>query len=350
MKRRLVAPLASAVIVLAGCGELLDPAAGVVGDHKITTDEVTAALDLFTGTPEFDRLTEQGDPGEVRRQYEQGILSQLIRRELLRDEAQELGIEVSKQDVDEGLERIKSDFPSESEFQQAVQDQGLTSKRLREIVRDSLVEERLREAVTKGVEPDGAAIRASYEERTSEFTETRAAHILVDRAKLAQQIFTRLKEAPPKRVDALFRDLARRHSTDDSTASKGGDLGFAGPGTYIAEFEQALASLSVGEISKPVKTQFGFHVLRVLDQRIAPFEEVRAGIEEELTTELKDQAWQEWLVEKYRSSDIRVNPRYGELDPQTQRVVDPEAGDVPGTVEATPPPTPTPSPLEPLDQ
>ena len=347
MKRRSLVPILVVAFVSAACGELLDPAAGVVGDRKITTDEVTAALDLFTGTAEFERLTEQGDPGEVRRQYEQGILSQLIRREILRTEAQERGISVNEQDVDDGIADIKSDFPSESEFEQAVNDQGLTLERLREIVRDSKLEARLREEVTADVEPDESDIRASYEERIAEFTERRVAHILVDGQQQARRISDQLADAPRKRVDALFRGLARRHSNDKASASKGGDLGFAAPGTYVEEFEQALGTLAVGEISSPIRTQFGFHILRVLGERTVPFEEVRAGIEEELSTQLKDEAWQDWLVDKYESTDIRVNPRYGELDTQMQRVVDPEAGDVPGTGEETPEPSPTPSPIEP---
>ena len=95
-----------------------------------------------------------------------------------------------------------------------------------------------------------------------------------------------------------FADLALQFSSDPGSGSQGGDLGWAGPGRYVPEFDEAAFSLEVGEISAPVKTSFGYHILEVLerdDER--PKEE--AALQQEYT-----QAFQTWLQEQVLSLNI----------------------------------------------
>jgi FKBP-type peptidyl-prolyl cis-trans isomerase (trigger factor) len=148
---RLLVPVV--VLLLAACGELLDPAAAVVSGDKITVERITSIVDSYEGSQEFKQVAGQGDPQEILRQYEQTRLSQLIRRAVLEPKAENLDVEVTDEDVSRRLDQIKADFPSEQAFQDALAEQGLTSDYLNELVYDSLLEEGLRAEVTEGAGP-----------------------------------------------------------------------------------------------------------------------------------------------------------------------------------------------------
>ena len=90
--------------------------------------------------------------------------------------------------------------------------------------------------------------------------EWRASHILVKEQELARRLKEELKKG------ANFKDLARKHSTCPSK-SQGGDLGWFGPGKMVPAFENAVKRMSVGSVSDLVKTQFGFHLIKLTGKR-----------------------------------------------------------------------------------
>ena len=90
--------------------------------------------------------------------------------------------------------------------------------------------------------------------------EVRASHILVGSRKEADKLLNKL------RAGARFEDLAKKHSTCPS-GRKGGDLGYFRRGMMVREFETAAFSMNPGEVSAPVQTQFGFHLIKVVDKR-----------------------------------------------------------------------------------
>ena len=99
--------------------------------------------------------------------------------------------------------------------------------------------------------------------------------------------------------------------------------------------------MNEGEISNPVRTEFGFHIIRVNDRRIVPFEDVQEEIAGELGAGATDEAWNDFLQEAFRAADVKVNPRYGEFDLATLQVINAGADQVPGVEE----PAPTGSPV-----
>lgn len=110
--------------------------------------------------------------------------------------------------------------------------------------------------------------------------EYRARHILVEKEDEAVALIVKLK------AGENFEELAKASSKDPGSAANGGDLDFAAPGNYVPEFGQAMVKLKKGEFTDvPVKTQFGYHIIRLDDTREAsfpPFEEVKAQIVQRL--------------------------------------------------------------------
>jgi len=129
-------------------------------------------------------------------------------------------------------------------------------------------------------------------------TEYHAHHILVDKEEDAKKIIADIKGG------AKFEDLAKKLSKDTGSAEKGGDLDFAKPDSYVPEFGQALVKLKKGEITQePVKTQFGWHVIRLDDTREAAFpsfDDVKAQIKQRLE-QVKLQKYQEELRAKAKT-------------------------------------------------
>ncbi len=342
MRRLGSAVLLTALITLTGCAEVTKTTAATVLGHRIVADHVTSALDAYEASPEFEKLAADGEPGSFARRFEQTYLAQLIRRYVFEAAAARLGIEITVIDVHDRIEQIKSNYPNDEAFEEELEERGVSGAQVDQLVRDALIEERLRVEVTEEAGTSEAELRSFYDENRARFRQTRARHILVQDQLLAQQIYTELT-AEGVDVDERFAALAENHSIDDRSADDGGDLGYFAPGSLPPSFEQAVDQLDLGELSTPVQTDFGFHVIQVIDRRIAPFDAVRADLEAELSTPLKDQAWNDWVVEQYRKADIEVNPRYGEFDIATQQIADPTAASIPGAVRGPQPSLPGPS-------
>src|SRR5690606_6024652 len=121
--------------------------------------------------------------------------------------------------------------------------------------------------------PSGFHIIQLLDRRSSDravITQTRARHILITPNEVVSESDAR------QRLDSLrrrilngedFAELAKAHSDDKASASRGGDLGWASPGMFVPSFEQAMAQLAPGEISEPFRSNFGWHIVQVLERR-----------------------------------------------------------------------------------
>ena len=336
--RRTVWLVSAAIVILPACGDLFEPAAAIVAGDKITVSEIDEQVDRLEESEGFREQAGQGDPSLLRRTLEQQYLTIFIRREVLQPAAERLDVEVTDDEVTAYIEDVvKPDFPSEEDFETALTRQGITLAQLEDLVYDQLLEDELRENVIADVDPPEQELRDYYESRSDDFTQVHAQHILVNDRGLAQSIHDRLSAAPPREVDDLFARLARSNSEDTTNRQDGGDLGFTNTGDFVPPFARALERLEDGEISQPLKTRFGYHVIRRLGSRVQPFEEVRVQILEEIAGETQDEAWERWLRDRYEQAGIEVNPRYGTFDVASQQVVDTPADQIPGTDEPTQP-------------
>lgn len=179
-------------------------------------------------------------------------------------------------------------------------------------VRGSIAEERV------GTEE----LRSQYEERALEFTTVQADHILVKTEAEAQDVYRRVRDA----TETQFMALARKVSTEPGAKDSGGKLGTAPATQYVPEFAEATVALEPGEISRPVQTQFGWHVIFLVDKQVTPFAEAKAGLLEPLA----DREFTGWLTDRAEELGVEVNPKYGRFEPDTfsvatVRSTDPEA-------------------------
>jgi parvulin-like peptidyl-prolyl isomerase len=329
-------------VALAGCTEDAKPSApsaASVNGQEISVSEVSDALERFEATDQFDQLAEQSDRDAARLQYQRMYLGEQIKRLVLRARADALGIDIGDEVADR-VEEARSAYPSEKEFAQALKAGGFTVAEYSEMLKDQVLEEKLREEVTADVaaesEPSMKELKQSYRSNRESYQQTEVQHILVKDMALARELSTELASAAPEARSTLLAELARKHSIDPSNADKGGELGWVSGDEFVEPFVAAMDKLDIGEVSGPVRSDFGIHVILVTGRRQQSFEDVKGEIAQQFKDMAVGQAWSEWLQSAYKQADIELNPRYGKLDPFSGQIVDASAEDVPSASEDSP--------------
>jgi peptidyl-prolyl cis-trans isomerase C len=151
-----------------------------------------------------------------------------------------------------------------------------------ELARQSILIGLLSQDLDKTTKVSDADVQKEYDKFKAQAsgTEYKARHILVEKEDEAKAIIAQLK------AGAKFEDLAKKNSKDPGSAPNGGDLDFAAPGSYVPEFSAAMTALKKGEYTEtPVKTQFGYHIIKLEDTRAAqfpPLAEVKPQIQQRL--------------------------------------------------------------------
>ena len=313
------------MLVLAGC-DPAEPVANVESQaRKIVTFEGGAVTQ-----GELDEFAEQsgfGDLPEDDPQYKaavQQILPQLVGIEIARAYAQEHNITVSDKEVDQEIAKIKEqvgdqarssgqDLSDQEAYEQALKQNNITEDQLREDIRENLPVQKVQEKVAGDAEPSDEEIQNYYENnKEAQFTtpEQRCVrHILFneDQKQKAEEVKKQLEDGGD------FAKLAKKYSQDPGSAAKGGDLGCLGKGETVPDFEKAAFSAEQGEIVGPVKTEFGYHILKVTDvkpEQTRSLQEVRSQIKSQLSTEEQSEVFNKWVEEQKKKRDVKYLKGY----------------------------------------
>ena len=212
------------------------------------------------------------------------------------NELRELKVIVTDKDVDSAVDEVKKSYSlNDQQLSDAVAKEGYTVAEYRETMRKQIGRYKLiNEKVRKSVKVSEADVQSEYDRMTraeGEDYEVHVRHILiaVPRTASSDDVGKARSKAVAVAVEARqpgtdFAALAKKRS-EGSSSSDGGDLGFFKRGTMVPEFERVAFALKTGEVSEPVRTQFGWHVLKLEEIRklgIKPLEEARPEIEERL--------------------------------------------------------------------
>jgi peptidyl-prolyl cis-trans isomerase C len=252
-------------------------------------------------------------------QVREDVLNRMIEEELLFQDSQSKDIKVPESRVTDELASIKQRFPSEKEYQEALAGIEMSEADLtRKITRGMAIEQLIKEHVIQGTAVSDAESRAFYDQNAKMFEkpeQIQARHILIkveNDATEAQKAEARTK-IQMIRKKALggedFAVLAGEYSEGPSSAN-GGDLGHFSRGQMVKPFEDVAFSIKPGEISEVVETQFGYHIIEVIDQQpasVVSYETAQPQIVERLKQEKSRREIQQYIETLRSQADIKRN-------------------------------------------
>jgi foldase protein PrsA len=319
----LVALGAAGLLLLSGCGDdsssLPDGVVARVGDAPITEKQLTTTIEQSRAQAKEQGQTLPAEGEDGYDQVRQQALQQLIQQEVVSSEARKCGkpCAVTPADITAELARIReANFNgSQKEFDAFLKKSAITKAGARDIVENQLQQQKLLNHVTRGVRFTAADAREYYDANPDQFTVAAgrtARHILVaDKAK-ADAIRAEV-------TSGNFAELAKENSTDTGSAEQDGDLGQIQKGQLVPEFEKVAFALKDGEISDPVKTQFGWHIISV---EITPasttsFEEAKSQIISSQLSAKRQEAWTAWGEETLKAAEERTVYASDDLKPAT---------------------------------
>ena len=326
--RRALGLAACAVALLVGCGSLAPPAATVDGvaitDARVATDvrlfqALSALARQGCATPTGTESAEAACSREV--------LNSLVQQQVVSRYARAHHVEVAVADVTKESGSLLSQLGGAAAVDPALRARDLTRQDVRNLARRIVLFSNVRDAVT-AARVTNAELQQTYRQNLAQYRTLHAEHILVKTRAEAERVYRIVTASGSTEADFLAE--AKKVSTDPSVSQNGGDLGDVPASSLDATFVQAALALRPGEISKPVHTSFGWHVIRLVSAGYEPFDQVRPQLEQQVSQD----AFRSWITEELTSADVAVNPRYGRWDPSIP-------GIVPVTSTATSEPTAT---------
>jgi parvulin-like peptidyl-prolyl isomerase len=297
----LVAVGVGATLLVTGCGSddsasLPDGVVARVGDANITQAQLDRAIAQSRAEAKAQGQTLPAEGSEGFDQVRQQALQGLVQMRIVDAEARKCGppCEVTDEEINQELARIRANNfnDSQKEFDEFLEERGISKADARRIVKNQLQQSELFARVTRGVRFSDADAKEYYEENPGQFRKDAgriARHILVETKAEADRIRA---QATPQN----FAALAREHSTDTGSASQGGNLGEIQRGQLVPEFEKVAFSLKHGQISQPVKTQFGWHIIMVsvTAAQTTSFTDAKAGIMSSQLAQRRQDAFTSW--------------------------------------------------------
>ncbi|MBA3348508.1 MAG: peptidylprolyl isomerase [Actinobacteria bacterium] len=318
ISRVLLLPALLLALLAAGCGgggsdSVPADAVAVVDGDEVAKTEFDALIDQArksytnqkrdfpkAGTPEFQTLRNQA-------------VQFLVQREQFEQEAADLDIEVTEKEIDARLDQIKKQYFSgdAKKYAEQLAEQGLSDKQVRTDIRAQIISEEIFKKVTDDQKVTDADVKAHYEKNKEQFStaESREVrHILVKTKKQADDLAAQIAGG------ADFGALAKKFSTDTGSKATGGKLTIT-RGQTVAPFDKQAFELDKNEVSAPVKTEFGFHLIEPLSEvkkaAVTPLKDVQDQIRQQLEQTKKNEAMTKWVDELDERYDDKISYAVG---------------------------------------
>ncbi len=311
------------LLLLAGCGDdgssLPDGVVARVGDANITEAQLNTSIEQSRAEAQAQGATLPAEGEEGYESVRQQALQALVQQKVVTFEARECGkpCAVTPKEVTAELNRIlETNFNgNQKDFDKFLKERQITKADARAIVRNQLEQQALFDHYTRGVRFTDADARQYYVDNPDQFTTPAgrtARHILV--ATEAEADAIRAEVTPEN-----FAELAKENSTDTGSAAQGGELGQIQKGQLVPEFEKVAFALKDGEISDPVKTQFGWHIIMVetTPKTTTSFAEAKAQIISSQLQQKRQTTFQEWSQKVLQEWEDRTVYASDDLKPET---------------------------------
>jgi len=288
------------VVLLAACGGSSAPDASPSADAVVATVNGRPVRESAVQTVRAERrLVSQAGTRA-------GAVREAIDRELVRQEAERLGVAADAAEVSSRLADITKQTGGDAGLAATLERARMTTEQLRQSLEDGVLREALSDAKYEGVTASAAAVRAYYDGHPDMFRQAAAVHlaaISVAAERIAENAIGRLQDGRP------FDEVARQFSSDPESKANGGDLGWVLEGSLPPALRKAAAGLATGEVSGPVSAFGRWYVLKLVgrrDAKTSAFADVRERLAAELTKQKRSRALAAWLDEARKGDGVTL--------------------------------------------
>ncbi len=299
--------LASLTLGLVACGKVDENAVAVVDGESILLDEFYEGYDAIAGMYEMQLgegiLDQEVAEGvTLREQLVDEILNRLILEKLILNDAEKKGVSISDEAINQKLDEYVVLVGGKENFDNYLKTNGITEDKFRSDIKKMETAEAYREKVMGEMKIDEKEEKKYFEDHKEELEQVRARHILVETEEEAKAIKAELDKG------GNFEELAKEKSKDTGSAINGGDLDYFSRGKMIKEFSDVAFSLEKGKVSDIVKTDYGYHIIKLEDKKDT-FETLKDNIEDIL----KHEKYEEELKKLEDKAKIKKYPEKVDL-------------------------------------
>jgi len=237
-------------------------------------------------------------------QYGSRVVDSLITNKVIELEAKKQNVTVSDDEIQEELEAFIESFGGEEYFNSSLESSGISLSDFKYDIKIFLLTKKLMEPTIEITEDELKEYFETNKESFDQAEQVKASHILVEDEETAKEVKKKLDEGGD------FEELSNEYSTDEVAKAEGGDLGWieSGDANWDADFLEGAFALEKGQISEPVKSQFGYHIIKVTDKKEAKeatYEDVKDTVKEALLEEKISANYPTWLTELKKEYDIK---------------------------------------------
>ncbi|MDD7433984.1 MAG: peptidylprolyl isomerase [Peptoniphilaceae bacterium] len=270
----------ASMLLLSGCGA--SGTYATVNGEKITKAAYEEQIELYK-----DMIAAQY-------QLSTQVKDQLVKQVLMQQELEKNGIKITKDDYQKDYDAMVTNYGGATAYAATLKKIGITDEQMKQSLHFQTVLRMHQKWYNDNHTPSDDDMQKYYNDNKDNLMTVQASHILVSSEDEAKKVIERINGGEK------FEDIAKEVSLDGSAAN-GGSLGEATPSKYAPEFAQAVKTLPIGQISDPVKTQFGYHVIRV-DSRKESFDDLK----ETIIQQLNQQAYATYLNELVANAEVKV--------------------------------------------
>jgi parvulin-like peptidyl-prolyl isomerase len=308
--------LVAVVLVAAGCGgssaSVPADAVATVGSDTITKAQFNTLLDGARRTYAARKTAFPKAGTTAYKSLQDQAMQYLVQESELQQKADGMGIKITDADVNARLKQIKTQYfnGSDKKYQAQLKAQGLTEPQIKQDLYAQILSEKLYNKVTASTNVSSADIQKYYNQHKSDYQQAASRdvrHILVNNKALADSLYSQLKSG------ADFGALAKKYSKDPGSKNSGGKLTIS-KGQTVAPFDKVAFSLKTNELSKPVHTQYGWHIIQALSAvkaaKTTPLKDVSSSIKTQLLQTKKTDAMNKWVADLKKNYDVHYQAGY----------------------------------------
>lgn len=235
----------------------------IVNGEKLSKDDYQKEMDFYKGM----LAAQQG--------LKDSVVQMMVQDKLISNDLEKNKIKVSEKEINQKFDETVKNSGGQEQFDKMLEDYGVDVDEYKNTLKKDLMYQKHKEWYKKNNKASDDELKKYFEDHKDELSQVDASHILVEDEETANEVKEKLDNGED------FADLAKEYSKDTANAGNGGELGFFKKSDMAKEFSDKAFSMEKGEISDPVKTQFGYHIIKVNDVKNS-FDQLKDEIQEQV--------------------------------------------------------------------